>query len=433
MHVNSAGSAVKRRSRGGFVISQHDSPVHALPDPIPGSASKTQSAASNQWRPQQSSAASAGSGNTTHQPPYTPQPGAASRVRNVLQRLRSGAFTGGQKAVPWQVTKVPPTSASSRSLLPPQLRQASSGGESASLSGFGNFGNTCYMNSVLVCLMALPPFLRCLLCDSTQHALQASPYNRVPLSMELGKLLLAQLAQQVLASRSSGAGAPAPQRAELVKDTLSAACKRFQGYHQQDAHEFLIDLLGQLDTELAPLGRRLAETATILRAAYMPSDPQEHAQHVALRGSALGEGTPAYPLSVPGAHLPNSRHSRSLQRAAMNPIRRCFVFHTSSSMACTACGYSRSRVSEHVCLSLTLSEPAAPPDTPLATASGRLSPVAEGNEALGGHNAAVIDLDSDGDAQLASAQGGAGGVSAASSLQFDTPVSSSAPPPDARW
>jgi len=402
LHAPASGATSKVRSRS-LIVSQHDHNVPVRPQAF---AAKTPSRHGSLGAKQ--AAAAAADLRAVIQPtPVFPNTSRVGRLRQSYEHVQTQQPQQQRqlKAAPppeWRRTLQP----AGRSFQPAplqHLRRASSGGESAALRGFGNFGNTCYMNSVLVCLMALPPFLRCLLCDSTQQTLQDAAHVKAPLTAEMSKLLLQQLAQQVQASRAASASAPVPQRAELVKATLAAACNRFQGYQQQDAHEFLIHLLAQLDTELSALGRRMGGIAALLRVACMPSQPQVGTQHALLHGKAA-EGGATYPLSVPGAHMPEDRRSRAAMRAAVNPIRRCFVFETYSSMTCACCGYSRGHASEHVCLSLTLA--GSPVQSPEATAPSDAAalpstPVVTAPSAHTGEESLVLDSDSDGDACIA--------------------------------
>ncbi|KAL3854008.1 hypothetical protein ACJMK2_013292, partial [Sinanodonta woodiana] len=112
------------------------------------------------------------------------------------------------------------------------------------LHGFSNLGNTCYMNAILQSLYGLETFATDLL--YTNHKLMK---NFAPQSLyySLAKLL-----------NSRRTNIPDTIRRDLlrnVKTAISSTAKRFSGYQQHDAHEFLCQVLDQLKEEVTKVGK----------------------------------------------------------------------------------------------------------------------------------------------------------------------------------
>ncbi|XP_033728326.1 ubiquitin carboxyl-terminal hydrolase 37-like isoform X3 [Pecten maximus] len=108
-----------------------------------------------------------------------------------------------------------------------------------SLQGFSNLGNTCYMNAILQSLFCLDTFSNDLLFSN----------GRVMKSLHSQSLYSALY--KLLRSRSKTL--PEHVRRDMlrnVKSAISTTAKRFSGYQQHDAHEFLGQVLDQLKEEV---------------------------------------------------------------------------------------------------------------------------------------------------------------------------------------
>ncbi|KAL6489388.1 hypothetical protein MHYP_G00031290 [Metynnis hypsauchen] len=102
--------------------------------------------------------------------------------------------------------------------------------------GFPNIGNTCFMNATLQCLLSLTCFW------SPIIAQQASWMDTASFQMFR---CLAELQQ----ARLSSSKKQKKQLLTALKSCLSARCPAFDGYDQEDAHEFLMLCLLQLKEE----------------------------------------------------------------------------------------------------------------------------------------------------------------------------------------
>ncbi|XP_071112159.1 ubiquitin carboxyl-terminal hydrolase 37-like isoform X3 [Haliotis cracherodii] len=114
-----------------------------------------------------------------------------------------------------------------------------------SLLGFSNIGNTCYMNAILQSLFGLNPFSNDLLYSFKKKGRSFSPNS-----------LYCSLARLVKIQRRPGSSDY--NKRELlrnVKSAISGTAKRFSGYQQHDAHEFLSQVLDQLKEEIVKFNK----------------------------------------------------------------------------------------------------------------------------------------------------------------------------------
>ncbi|XP_058529958.1 ubiquitin carboxyl-terminal hydrolase 29 [Ochotona princeps] len=108
------------------------------------------------------------------------------------------------------------------------------------LKGFPNLGNTCYMNSILQSLLAIPSFVH----DILQ---QGIPWENIP----RGQLLMSFF--KLLSLKDS---CTVEMKADILagmKGVISAVAGTFSGNQQNDAHEFLGQCLEQLKEDTAKL------------------------------------------------------------------------------------------------------------------------------------------------------------------------------------
>ncbi|GBG76062.1 hypothetical protein CBR_g21302 [Chara braunii] len=104
--------------------------------------------------------------------------------------------------------------------------------------GMTNLGNTCYMNAVLQALVSLGPFIA-----DMQHA--ALMESSLPSSAVYKALL-----RVVLEAKNGGSNGSKTINPSALKESIGMNDKRFTGARQQDAHEFLCQLLELIQIEV---------------------------------------------------------------------------------------------------------------------------------------------------------------------------------------
>jgi len=112
------------------------------------------------------------------------------------------------------------------------------------VEGMTNLGNTCYMGAITQALFALPKFSRDLQMRLWSSAFEHEQGGAGGLKPE--KSVLHQLA---LIANLKTANTGKPLNLSALKKTVAAHSAMFHGSDQQDAHEFLVALLGRVEDE----------------------------------------------------------------------------------------------------------------------------------------------------------------------------------------
>ncbi|XP_052814306.1 ubiquitin carboxyl-terminal hydrolase 37-like [Mya arenaria] len=112
------------------------------------------------------------------------------------------------------------------------------------LQGFSNLGNTCYMNAILQSLFGLDTFSTDLI------------FNRKLLKTLQPQSLYYSMAKLLHVRRQHNASEITRKDSlRRVKSAISNTARRFSGYGQHDAHEFLCQVLDQLKEEVVKLSK----------------------------------------------------------------------------------------------------------------------------------------------------------------------------------
>ncbi|KAF8566288.1 hypothetical protein P879_09905 [Paragonimus westermani] len=195
--------------------------------------------------------------------------------------------------------------------------------------GLGNAGNTCYLNSVIQCLLATGPLLAYI---SLKHSnpnscvIATGQATTLPSGITKNRFcalcgLLRLLKEHTQRIQSNGAGRfDHFSGGQIVPSyfvgNVRAVCPSLRPYQQEDAHEFLLGLLSRMeDSAMAGLGklpRRVTET-NVIRRIFGSVVRSEVTCHSCRKVSARDEQ--CFNLSV------DITCGRSLQQCLFNYIR----------------------------------------------------------------------------------------------------------------
>ena len=184
--------------------------------------------------------------------PPAPRPTHPSGGNGLLKHYGSGAKT------PSSSSSFPSLSFSSSSSLLPSSSSSSLAvvGGAGQKRGLRNLGNTCYMNSVVQSMAAALGFSDDLLSDFWLR--QTLPDLRLPAERQKRLKVFGSLTHLLLTMRENQKGAGSVTDPTFFRRAMAAYFAPYGGSRQQDAHEFMGDMLNTLQEELCYYGRRFA-------------------------------------------------------------------------------------------------------------------------------------------------------------------------------
>ena len=276
--------------------------------------------------------------------PVQPLPPAAAHDPLALKPPGQRGF-GGEYSRPHGSAPPPPPPAAA-------ARPASLGG------GFRNTGNTCYINAVLSAVLGLRPFVRDLL--TAPLFTQLSP--KLPNLSVFRSLydLSSRRAKTAAAAAASSGGTSGPTRP--LKEAIAQRCSQFAGGGQQDAHEFLVDMIDALHEELLAASAAVAAdeiTPPLGAAAPLPPPPPEaslptalnfscEVEHVLRCTRCSHEWTRPELLRDVQLDLPPAAGGAAAAPASVDRMLESFFAEEPLEVACEKCGHNAARVRHRV-------------------------------------------------------------------------------------
>ncbi|CAH0519175.1 unnamed protein product [Peronospora belbahrii] len=267
-----------------------------------------------------------------------------------------------------------------------------------STHGLLNLGNYCYMNAVVQALAALPEFVEAV--QNEENLLkvirkQPQPSVRVKTMGQLKTVFeewrhsgdtkhlplqhaLSQLLQLVIN------GSETSINPEPLKNVMGKSNSIFASHFQQDAHEFLLNLVTEYEKELVEMVREVTEKI------QTEATSSPHVQRSSLL-TFFRNGTKA---NENKHEAENKSAEADLELICRLPPAKCFRAELNRTLTCRHCGYSRKQAETFYDFSLDLpyypapgleptaeQEPQAPP-SPERQCFCNLTPVSagEGNE-----------------------------------------------------
>ncbi|GLD93232.1 hypothetical protein PINS_up001824 [Pythium insidiosum] len=292
--------------------------------------------------------------------------------------------------------------------LPPRVPSPSLGPSAAptpsrkATHGLLNLGNYCYMNAILQSLAAIPEFVSHLERDEwllkviRRHCKLEDEHHAPLRSLEQMRSVLNEWRQRDPATRLAVAGklghllqqivngSETTINPEPLKITMGRKNAMFATHLQQDAHEFLLQLVNEYEKELvaavrgvsAELDKESEASTAAAGAAEQPSPEPAPPRRVSLLNFFRPEPKSATPTSTaaPAAAVPSSETSptRKDTEELVSQLfpAQCFRAELTRTLTCRACGYHRDQVETFSDFSLDLpfvpppSQPPAPEPSP---------------------------------------------------------------------
>lgn len=253
------------------------------------------------------------------------------------------------------------------------------------------------MNAAIQALLSLPSFTESMRSENLKALLASKSRDNV-------KFPLYNAILQIANAKTESKG-----DAAMLKSVMDCLCSRFHGNHQQDAHEFLNDLIDFLHDEfMQGVDKRVGEmneetsderksntsdatscTTTATSSSYSPSEASQSlfsppsTTSSSTSSSAGSLSSPKAPKITPSNPKKESALSGCDQRTPF-PTELCFECSVNVRLCCNSCKWARRKVEVYRNFSLDV-------DVEEGEGEGNVSSI---EEALGNYfKAKVVDID----------------------------------------
>ena len=212
------------------------------------------------------------------------------------------------------------------------------------IAGIANLGNTCYMNAALQCgIAACEPLVEYFLSDAYLEDLS------VPSSDSLAKAI-AWLLDELRNPENRNAVYP-----NMVKSRIDVKMPKFKGTEQNDASEFLIEILDFLHSELSKNTSSSPIETTNSRSSSLSMLTRSASSIAAMNGSISGRSWNAINWHTRGDQWWNAHRKRE-----NSVIKKFYQGAVRSVMTCSKCGGVSARFEAFTSLILSLPPRNAP-------------------------------------------------------------------------
>ncbi|DBA03477.1 TPA: hypothetical protein N0F65_002885 [Lagenidium giganteum] len=255
------------------------------------------------------------------------------------QLLAAARASDNSKGSP--VTDVQPKSTPIKSTLSPSNENNATGtpaGESKKTHGLLNLGNYCYMNSIAQALASLPAFADSIDNDEwlvpliTQHLDKKYSEKEVRSAVQKWKAenAVTQLSLQTRLKdvlKLISEGSPTPINPEPLKLAMGKKIATFASLSQQDAHEFLVNLLTEYENELVTAVKQITEK--------IQSDVKPETK------KAQSSGVLSFFRRLPDKAAESANAAKKAVETSHMLPAQYFRTEVIRTLTCTSCGYSR--------------------------------------------------------------------------------------------
>ncbi|CAI5732905.1 unnamed protein product [Peronospora destructor] len=250
-----------------------------------------------------------------------------------------------------------------------------------STHGLLNLGNYCYMNAVVQALAALPEFVNAVQNEENllkiirrqpQPSVKAKTIDQLKTIVENWRnsgdtkhlslqFTLGQLLQLVIN------GSETLINPEPLKNVMGKKNSIFASYFQQDAHEFLLNLVTEYENELVEMVHEVTEKIQ----EEAKSSPQVQ------RTSLLGFFRNGSKANENKDEMKNKSAEAELELICRLPPAKCFRAELNRTLTCRHCGYSRKQAETFYDFSLDLPYYPFPDQEPTAEQEPQAQPSPE--------------------------------------------------------